>query len=315
MLYKDGLRGYLMVSFNPFIFDIQRNSLVDGPGMRMAIFLKGCSLSCQWCHNPEALSACPTFSFQSKKCSLCMNCVEICPKKIITWDHSNRPIIDMNQCDFCQKCMTYCFDHALTLYGKAYTQEELLTLIQKDACFFSRTQGGVTFSGGEAMLYTEFLRPILKKLKAQDMHIAIDTAGHVAWRNFESIRPYVDLFLYDLKIGDPDLHQYFTGHRNELIIQNLKKLDACGQSIWIRIPLIPTIHDDDMQLSFIVQILNQLKYRHKIELLPFHQMAKAKYTAIGMDYFFDGQEEFSVDQAQKVQAYFAANQIITEINH
>ena len=203
------------------LFDIQRNSFVDGPGIRTTVFFKGCNLRCQWCHNPESQIMESQIMFYKDKCTGCGRCRDI------TVDNS----------DF------VCFHDAKKICGKTYTVDELFNIIIKDKIFYETSGGGVTFSGGECLLQQDFLCEILEKCKAAGIHTAVDTAGHIHWNVFEKVLPYTDLFLYDMKAFDCNIHRKYTGVSNECILENLKKLFEAGANIWIRIPVIPGVND------------------------------------------------------------------------
>ena len=209
----------------PLIFDIKRTSTVDGLGIRTTVFFKGCNLNCFWCHNPEGKSSAAQIAFFSEKCISCGNCKKYCPTSL--------------ECKACGLCAEGCPTQARKLYGKQYSVEELISIIEADKAYYCATDGGVTFSGGECMLYPEFLLEIAKECKKRNISVAVDTAGNVPFSSFEKVLPYVDLFLYDIKSIDPDLHRKGTGVGNELILENLDKLIHHGANILIRIPSIP----------------------------------------------------------------------------
>ena len=242
------------------IFDIQRNSFVDGPGIRTTVFFKGCNLHCKWCHNPESQSAKPQIMFYKDKCTGCGRC------KGVTVEDS----------DF------ICFNDAKQLCGKKYTVDELFDIIIKDKMFYETSNGGVTFSGGECMLQIDFLCEILKKCKDNKIHTAVDTAGFIPWENFEKAIPYTDLFLYDIKAFNNDVHKEFVGVSNELILNNLGKLLEHKANVLIRIPVIPGVNDTVDEMKKIRDFLAPYKL-HTVELLPYHQMGEHKYGAIGME--------------------------------
>lgn len=248
------------------IFDIQRNSYVDGPGIRTTVFLKGCNLRCKWCHNPESQSFYKQMMFYKDKCTGCGKCREVCPNHL-------------QSCDFCGKCELYCPADARKVCGREYTSDEVLAEVIKDKAFYDNSGGGVTFSGGECMLQLDFLCEILKKCKAAGIHTAVDTAGNVPWKSFEKILPFTDLFLYDIKAFGAELHRKGTGVSNELILENLKNLSGRADII-VRIPVIGGYNDNDEEIRQIADFLKQIKII-KAELLPYHAMGEHKYTALG----------------------------------
>ena len=250
------------------IFDIQRNSFVDGPGIRTTVFFKGCNLRCKWCHNPESQAFEREMLFYKNKCTGCGKCKEVCPNHL-------------ERCDFCGKCELFCASDARKICGKEYTVDEVFSEVANDKLFYENSGGGVTFSGGECMLQIDFLCEILKKCKENGIHTAVDTAGNVPWEYFEKILTYTDLFLYDIKVFDKKKHIQYTGIGNELIFGNLKKLFECGANVWIRIPVISGVNDTIEEMQKIKEFLKTYS-PSKIELLPYHEMGEHKYDALNM---------------------------------
>ena len=241
------------------IFDIQHGSVVDGPGMRTTVFFKGCNLRCSWCHNPESQSFEKQVMFYKEKCVGCGRCRNI----------------DRKDTDF------ICYHDAREICGKEYSVEEIFEKIICDKRFYENSGGGATFSGGECMLQPDFLCKILKKCKDAGIHTAVDTAGHIDWKAFERVLPYTDLFLYDIKAFDSDVHRKYTGVSNKLILANLKNLFESGANVWIRIPVIPGVNDTIEEMQNIKNFLAPYN-PSKIELLPYHGMGENKYEALGM---------------------------------
>ena len=244
------------------IFSIQRNSLVDGPGIRTTVFFKGCNLECKWCHNPESQKPEKEILFYKNKCNGCGMC------KDLTAEDKN----------------FICFNGAKEICGKEYTADELFSEIIKDKIFYDTSHGGVTFSGGECMLQIDFLAEILKKCKKSGIHTAVDTAGNLPWEYFEKIIPYTDLFLYDIKAVSEELHIRGTGASNKVILKNLKQLsvDYDGEII-IRIPVIPNFNATFEEIKDIAYFLSDIKYKG-VELLPYHQMSEHKYEALNRSF-------------------------------
>ena len=252
------------------IFDIQRSSYVDGPGIRTTVFVKGCHLSCAWCHNPESQPMHPQMMFYRNQCTGCGKCRSICPHQL-------------ESCDLCGKCTFFCPADARRVCGKSYTAQEVLSEILKDRAYYDRSGGGVTFSGGECMLQIDFLAGLLQLCKENGVHTAVDTAGHVPWEAFEQILPDTDLFLYDFKLMDPQRHRQYTGVSNERILDNLKRLFRAGANVWIRIPVIPGVNDTVEEMQQIRQWIDRHGQPAKVELLPCHAMGEHKYHSLGME--------------------------------
>lgn len=247
----------------PYIFDIKRASTVDGPGIRTAVFFKGCNLDCKWCHNPEGKSPELELALMTEKCIGCGVCKEVCKNP--------------DSCALCGECAENCPAEARKLYGRKYTADELYKIISADMDYYRATGGGVTFSGGECMLYPEFLAEIAEKCAAGGISVAIDTAGNLPWSNFEKILPYASCFLYDVKALDPELHKKGTGADNLLILENLEKLIGMGKDIIIRTPVIPDYNDGD-ELERIKKYCTDRGLKH--ELLPYHAIGESKKAAL-----------------------------------
>ena len=270
------------------IFDIERSSYVDGPGIRTTVFFKGCNLRCAWCHNPESQSPSAQMMFYKNKCTGCGKCKEKCP-------------YGLDECRLCGKCTLYCPHDAREICGKEYTVDEVLNEIIKDKALYGTSGGGVTFSGGECMLQIDFLEEILKKCKENGIHTAIDTAGHVQRESFERVIPYTDLFLYDVKCFDTQKHKQYTGVGNELILENLKRLMSAKKAIRIRIPIIPTVNDTEEEMKKIKEFLFKYGMPEKIELLPYHAMGEHKYAALSQKaHIFSAPKKENLEKLQAV---------------
>ena len=270
------------------IFDIERNSYVDGPGIRTTVFFKGCNLHCAWCHNPESQSPKPQKMFYKNKCTGCGKCKEKCPNHL-------------ESCELCGKCTIFCPHDAREICGKEYTVDEVMREILKDKVFYENSGGGVTFSGGECMLQIDFLEEILKECKKNGIHTAIDTAGHVPYRYFERIIPYTDMFLYDVKCLDSDTHKLYTGVGNELILENLAALLQTKKDIWVRIPIITGVNCTSDEMTKIRELLKQSGYPEKVELLPYHAMGEHKYAALGKETpIFSAPSEEKLKELRKI---------------
>lgn len=256
------------------IFDIERNSFVDGPGIRTTVFFKGCNLMCKWCHNPESQNCEKEILFYKNKCTDCGRCKEL------TVDDEN----------------FLCFNDAKEICGKEYTADEVFAEVIKDKAFYETSGGGVTFSGGECMLQTDFLLEILKKCKENGIHTAVDTAGHIPWESFEKILPFTDLFLYDIKAMNEEIHKEYTGVTNTRILENLKKLLKSDVDVWVRIPVISGVNDIEDEMQKIKSFFDINGYPEKVELLPYHAMGEHKYEALGKSV-----KKFAVPSKEKIE--------------
>lgn len=261
------------------VFNIQRFSIHDGPGIRTTVFLKGCNLHCAWCHNPESISRRPQLEFNPSNCIGCGRCFEVCPAGA----HIAAPeghLIDRERCTGCFRCVDTCYAKALTAVGRSVSVQELVDSVETDVDYYRQSGGGVTFSGGECLLQSDFLLRVFKELKQRGIHIAVDTAGCLPYSTFEQVAPYVDLYLFDLKAFDPEVHRRLTGVRNEPIVENFQRLVAGGRRVWVRIPFIPGMNDREM--PGIASLVKGLPV-DRIELLPFHRLGEAKYKSLGIE--------------------------------
>lgn len=259
------------------IFEIKRFAVHDGDGIRTTVFFKGCPLRCLWCHNPESLEAKPQLAWYSHKCIGCGECVSACPKgahSVAEGVHG----FDRDLCAACGKCVDACPGDALTLYGREITVAELLPLLLEDRDFYESSGGGVTLSGGECLLQADFCAELLKALKGEGIHTAVDTCGFVSRQALDKVIPFTDVFLYDLKAYDEDVHIRCTGQSNKLILENLCYLDDCGKKAEIRIPFVPGWNDDQMEK--IAAFLKELSNITGVRVLPYHNYAGSKYRAL-----------------------------------
>lgn len=257
------------------IFNIKKYSIHDGPGIRTTVFLKGCPLSCLWCHNPEGIEYENSFFYDSDKCLDCIRCIESCASGCIQKTQSGI-LIDSKTCNHCNACVMACPTNALTDNGKFFTVEELLKTLKKDEIFYDESGGGVTFSGGEPLFQIDFLEHILKRCNSEGLHTVVDTSGFCSTENFERIKDFVDLFLYDIKFIDPFKHKQYTGVSNEVIKLNFRTLISNDNRVWVRIPLIPGINDSQENIMATVAFLKDAGFSGRVHLLAYHGMSDAK---------------------------------------
>jgi len=262
------------------ISDIKRFAVHDGDGIRTTVFFKGCSLRCVWCHNPEGISFEPQIAYYENKCIGCGECAGICTHggHILT-DTEHR--YNRDTCIGCGTCTTVCLGSAITFYGKEVSVEELLPLLLEDRDFYETSGGGVTLSGGECLMQADFCSELLHRLKEEGIHTAVDTCGFVSRTALDAVIPWTDVFLYDLKAFDEDVHIRCTGQSNKLILDNLQYLDSLGAQIEIRIPYVPGYNDN--QMDKIAGFVKTLQNVRKVKVLPYHNYAGSKYAALEME--------------------------------
>lgn len=264
------------------IFNIQKFSVHDGPGIRTTVFFKGCPLRCLWCHNPESQNTKKEMLYDREKCTLCGTCVHVCPQKALKIEN-DRVVMDEDKCDFCGKCVVYCMYGAREIAGKDYTVDEVVNAVLKDRVFYEQSKGGVTLSGGEPLVQIDFVEELLKRLKEEKIHTAVDTCGAVSFEILARAAKYTDLFLYDLKLMDDDKHKEFIGASNKNIIENLVKLSKIHGNINIRMPIIEGVNADISHIEKVLELIEGLNIK-KVNLLPYHDIAKHKYKKLGMTY-------------------------------
>lgn len=262
------------------IFDIKRFAVHDGDGIRTTVFFKGCPLRCVWCHNPEGLSQKTELCFFEHKCTLCGECTRVCEKnahKLQTSIH----IFDRNACILCGACEEACPNDSIKIYGKEVTVDELLPILLEDKDFFESSGGGVTLSGGECLVQADFCRELLSELKKHGISTAVDTSGFVSREKLDTVLPFTDIFLYDLKAYREDVHIKCTGQSNKLILDNLTYIDAMGKPTEIRIPYVPEYNDGEIEA--LAEFISTLKHVTRVKILPYHSYASSKYAALGIE--------------------------------
>ena len=284
------------------VSNIQRFSTKDGDGIRTTVFFKGCPLRCRWCHNPETFSNKQEIMYNAENCTLCGRCVDSCPNGAIKIEN-NILSTDLALCNHCGNCTDFCYYNAREISGKEMSADSVAEAILKDAAFYRESGGGVTFSGGECMMFAPFVRDVLKICKAHRIHTAIDTSGFAPFSSFEMVLPYTDIFLYDIKAYSSSLHQKLTGVPNELIWENLEKLTKSGANINLRLPLIEGCNANLEDIEKIAEKCSALGIK-KVNLLPYHDMGKYKYTKLGMEYDSNSMSTPSDEKMNKIKEIF-----------
>ena len=265
------------------IFAIKRYALHDGPDLRVTVFLKGCPLSCLWCHNPEGIAPAPAMLIVPGKCIGCGECLEACPEGALsTLPHGMSR--DQAACTACGVCAEVCPALAHEAVGRKWTVPEVMAEIEKETPFFAANQGGVTFSGGEPLAQPDFLEAMLMACKDQELHLAVDTSGFASAETVSRVARHTDLFLFDIKHMDPIAHRRLTGVDNALILSNLRLLAQSGAQVALRLPLIPGLNDDEANIRSTGLLAASLPGIRSIDVLPYHASARGKYAKLGLPY-------------------------------
>jgi pyruvate formate lyase activating enzyme len=271
------------------VFNIQRFSIHDGPGIRTTIFLKGCPLRCEWCSNPESIRLSPEIITRDIKCIRCGKCIEACPQQAITLAEDTR-IIQWEKCNYCMKCAEVCPSGAIEAVGRYMTVAEVIDTVGRDASYYRRTGGGMTLSGGEPLLQWQFTLKLLQEAKRRGFHTTLDTSGYADWEVLDEVLNYTDLVLYDVKHLDSERCREATGVPNEQILGNLRKtVGKAATMVWVRYPVIPQFNDTDEEIEELCRfVLAEVPSVEKLSLLPYHKFAETKYSAIGREYPYKG---------------------------
>ena len=271
------------------VTNIQKYTIHDGPGIRTEIFFKGCNMHCLWCSNPETIDPRQQIGVYPKKCVGCGSCVEVCPQggKPIVFGPNGLEVIRMDDfCRTCLKCAEECPGRAIMVWGDKMTVPELMKIIEEDRSFYEKSGGGVTLSGGEALVQWEFVRELLKACKEAGIHTCVESALNLPPEPVNAVAPYVDLWISDIKHMDSEKHKAATGLGNERVLENLKRLASQNQRVVLRTPVIPDYNDSEEAIAAIgAFVRDEMQGRVvQYQLLPYRKMGTEKHATLGQHY-------------------------------
>lgn len=270
------------------VFNIQRFSVDDGPGVRTVVFLKGCPLRCRWCHNPEGLSARPQIMFNAERCIACGDCAEVCPNQSHLMEGQSHRF-DVTVCVGCGKCADLCCSQALTLSGREMSADEVLAQVARDLPYYRESGGGMTLSGGEPLAQSAFALALLQQAKEAGIHTCVETSGWGDPAALREIARFTDRFLFDYKATGEEMHQRLCGVPQERILQNLALIDALGVDTVLRCPIVPDLNDTDDHLEGIARVAARHACIIEVQLEPYHRLGLSKAAQLGMDPTYEGQ--------------------------
>jgi pyruvate formate lyase activating enzyme len=294
------------------VSNIERFAIKDGTGIRTVVFLQGCLLRCEWCSNPEAQTAGRKLMYSKEKCTGCGRCLAVCPKGANIINNNHVADIDRSKCINCGLCVDACLSGARSISGKVWTAEELYEYLIRDYQYYQQTKGGITFSGGEALIYAEQLVPLLIRLHDKGIGIAFETCGYVDQKNVSAVLPYVNQWLFDIKSLNEEVFKKYTGGELKVVIQNLALISKENpEKIVIRVPVIPGVNYTLNDMKMICDLMDQLSIE-RIDLLPYHVLGMQKYQRLGRKYPFEVTTPLNVADVQPLAEYFNnRNKVVT----
>jgi pyruvate formate lyase activating enzyme len=281
------------------IFNIQKFSIHDGPGIRTTVFMKGCPLRCRWCSNAESMNPEPELGIIKSLCNNCGKCIDVCPEKAISLDDNDFIRINRDKCTACGECVAVCSPEALTIYGKRVTVDEVFKEVSRDKSFYEGSEGGVTVSGGEPLRQADFVAELFQRCHQAGIGTCLDTCGYAATDKLKEVLAFTDYVLCDVKHMDAELHKQFTGVPNDLILNNARVIAESGVTVLYRIPLIKDVNDTVENITRTAQFMKSLGNSAAIELLPYHRLGIGKYQTLGRSY---PGEDFVTPSSEEVES-------------
>lgn len=301
----------MMLTNKGIVFDIQRFSVHDGPGIRTIVFLKGCPLRCRWCSNPESQHKESQLMFVEQNCIGCKRCTEACPTNALSFNPKFN--LDYNKCDMNGKCVDVCYSEALSFSGQHQTVEQVIDELEKDNIHYRRSGGGITLSGGEPLSQPEYAVELLKACKAKGWHTAIETTAFTSESVLERALPWLDLVLLDIKHTDDRKHQEFVGQSNQKILRNAKYIGQFGIPIIVRVPVIPTFNDEVYEIQDIASFAKSIRGVKELHLLPYHRLGENKYGYLNYDYRMKDIEPPTNEEMKNLQKVVEEKGLICKI--
>lgn len=285
------------------ILKIQRFAINDGYGIRTTVFFKGCPLSCKWCHNPETMSARQQLALSHKLCVNCGRCVEVCRNDVHSIENSEH-FVDYEKCVNCGKCVEACPVSALSLLGQKMSLEEIMSVVRKDIDYYKESGGGLTASGGEPLFQDEFVRQLFEMAHKEGISTTLDSSCYASPSVFDRVLEHTDCILFDLKIMDPSLHQFYVGVTNDVILRNFRMAMAKKKTVIVRRIVVPSVNDSEDELQRLADFLSDSGFSGEIDLLPYHRMATIKYKDLGKEYLLDGLRVPEDAEMQNIKTFF-----------
>jgi pyruvate formate lyase activating enzyme len=301
-----------VTSIKGTVFNIQRYSIDDGPGIRTTVFFKGCPLSCVWCSNPESQNLQLELMHRDSLCKRCYRCVAACASGAITVGAEGISI-DRDACDACGECVKVCPHDAMRITGTQMTADEVFAVIERDADFYRDSGGGVTLSGGEVLLQPEFAQALLQRSKEAGFRTCLDTSGQGATEALKRLLPYLDLVYFDIKHIDPRVHRAETGITNEGILGNFALVATSGVSFVVRVPVVPGFNDTSDAISDIADMVATRAPGATVHLLPYHRYGQQKYAMLGLDYELTAAETPSQEFMKAARAIVESRGLVCEV--
>lgn len=297
-----------MLERKAFIFNIQKYNTHDGDGVRTLVFFKGCPLRCRWCSNPESQRRRPQIMVQRRLCTDCGTCVSVCPARVHVMTPQGHALDVEKECIGCRKCEEQCPSSALSMVGKPMAISDIVDTVEEDRPFYEMSGGGVTLSGGEALMQPEAAVSLLAACRQRGINTAVETSGYAKPETVLEAARHIDLFLFDLKHMDPERHMELTGVHNALIHQNAKLLLDSKHNVRIRLPLLKNINDDASELEAIADFLSPYRGYSNfkgIDILPYHKLGVGKYAQLGLEYQLEDTHSLSEDDIRRISDFFA----------